>query len=56
MAELRIVFSAEARVDLLELERFVAAQDGQLRAELIVGRIEGAIRTLAFMPGLGRPR
>jgi toxin ParE1/3/4 len=56
VGQLRIFISAEARADLLALERYVAEHDGQLRAELILGRIEESIRTLAFMPGLGRPR
>jgi plasmid stabilization system protein ParE len=56
VAQLRIIVSAEARADLLGLERYIAEQDGQLRAELILGRIEETIRTLSFMPGLGRPR
>jgi plasmid stabilization system protein ParE len=56
MPELRIIVSAEARADLLALERYITEYDGPMRAELILNRIEGVIRTLAFMPGLGRPR
>jgi toxin ParE1/3/4 len=52
----RIVFSAEARADLLELESYIAERDGSPRAELILERIDRTIQTLASMPGLGRPR
>ena len=41
---------------MLELELYIAERDGESRAELILGRIEETIRTLAFMPGLGRAR
>ncbi len=56
MAQLQIIVSAEARADLLALGRYIAEQDGEPRAELILGRIEETIRTIAFMPGLGRPK
>jgi toxin ParE1/3/4 len=52
----QIIISAEAHVDLLGLELHIADQDGQTRADLILGRIEETIRMLAFMPGLGRSR
>jgi plasmid stabilization system protein ParE len=54
--QLQIIVSAEARADLLQLERYIAEHDGDLRAELVIGRIWETIRTLAFMPGLGSPR
>lgn len=53
---MRILVSPEAHADLLALERYIAERDGEPRAELILSRIEETIRTLAFMPGLGRPR
>ncbi|HEY4113535.1 MAG TPA: type II toxin-antitoxin system RelE/ParE family toxin [Rhizomicrobium sp.] len=56
MPELRIIVSTEARADLLALEQYITEHDGPMRAELILSRIEGVVRTLAFMPGLGRPR
>jgi len=56
MAEPQIIYSAEARADLLALESYIAANDGEARAELIIGRIDEAILNLAFMPGMGRPR
>ncbi len=56
MDEPKILFSDEAPTDLLELERYVSEQDGPQRADLVLGRIAGTIRTLAFMPGMGRPR
>jgi toxin ParE1/3/4 len=56
VTELRIVYSAEARADLRALEDYIAAHDGQLRADMILGRIEETIGTLAFMPGMGRRR
>ncbi|HEX3672981.1 MAG TPA: type II toxin-antitoxin system RelE/ParE family toxin [Rhizomicrobium sp.] len=56
MPQLQIIISVEARADLLQLERYIAERDGELRAELILGRIWETIRTLAFMPGLGSPR
>jgi plasmid stabilization system protein ParE len=56
VVRLQIIVSAEARADLLGLERYISDRDGRLRAELILGRIEETIRMLAFMPGSGRPR
>jgi plasmid stabilization system protein ParE len=52
----RIILSAEARADLNSLKSYVADQDGQLRSEMAIGRIEETIRMLAFMPGMGRTR
>jgi plasmid stabilization system protein ParE len=51
-----IYFSRDARFDLLTLEDYIAENDGEARAELIVGRILGSISTLAYMPGMGRTR
>jgi toxin ParE1/3/4 len=56
VTELRIVYAEKARADLRALEEYIAAHDGQLRADMILGRIEETIGTLAFMPGMGRPR
>jgi len=56
VTELRIVYSAEARADLRALEDHIAERDGQLRADMVLGRIEETIHILAFMPGMGRPR
>jgi plasmid stabilization system protein ParE len=41
---------------LCALEDYIAAHDGQLRADMILGRIEETIGTLAFMPGMGQTR
>lgn len=56
MAEPQIIYSPEARADLLALETYIAANDGEARAELILGRIDEAIVNIAYMPGMGRPR
>ena len=56
MAEPQVIYSPEARADLLALETYVAANDGEARAELIIGRIDETIFNLAYMPGMGRPR
>ena len=56
MTDPQIIYSPEARADLLALESYIAANDGEARAELIIGRIDEAILNLAFMPGMGRPR
>jgi toxin ParE1/3/4 len=56
MAQFRIIVSAEARTDLLDIERYIADRDGAQRAEIILDRIEETIRTLASLPGLGRTR
>ena len=56
MAEPQIIYSPEARADLLALETYIATNDGEARAELIIGRIDEAILNLAYMPGIGRPR
>ncbi len=55
MTELRVVLTGEAEADLLALERYIAERDGKQRANMILGRIYETIRTLAFMPGMGRP-
>lgn len=56
MVQPLIYFSRDARSDLLTLEEYIAKNDGEARAELIVGRILGSISTLAYMPGMGRTR
>jgi len=56
MAELRIELSDEARSDIFALKAYITERDGQGRADLVLGRIEGTIRALAFMPGMGRSR
>jgi plasmid stabilization system protein ParE len=53
---LRITYSAEAHTDLLSIQNYIAEKDGNARAAMVLGRIEEAIRLLAFMPGIGRTR
>ena len=43
MAEPQIIYSPEARADLLALETYIAAHDGEVRAELIISRIDETI-------------
>jgi plasmid stabilization system protein ParE len=52
----QIVYSAQARIDLLAIETYIAINDGETRAELIIGRLEEALLNLAYMPGMGRSR
>ena len=56
MTDPQIEYSDDAQADLLALMRYIADRDGKLRAEMVVGKIRGTIRTLAFMPGMGRQR
>jgi plasmid stabilization system protein ParE len=56
MAEPRIVLSARAEKDLADIETYVVAQDGPLRADLVMTRIEATFRTLAYNPAIGRHR
>lgn len=56
MAQPQVIYSSEARADLLELETYIASHDGEARAELILDRLDETIATLAYMPGMGRPR
>ena len=56
MAQPLVIYTPEARADLLALESYVAVHDGEARAELVIGRIEETIRTLAYMPRMGRAR
>ena len=51
-----IVLSSEAHADLLDIEAYIAHQDGEARAEMVIGRLTQGIRSLAFMPGMGRTR
>jgi plasmid stabilization system protein ParE len=56
MADPRVIYSPQARADLMAIETYIAANDGEARAELIIGRIDETIRNLAYMPGMGRSR
>lgn len=56
MTEPQVTYSDEARAELAALANYIADQDGKKRAEMILGRIHGTIRTLAFMPGMGQAR
>jgi toxin ParE1/3/4 len=56
VAELQVILSDEARADLVALELYITDRDGEQRANMILGRIYGSIRTLAFMPGMGHSR
>jgi plasmid stabilization system protein ParE len=51
-----IVLSSEAHADLLDIEAYIVHQDGEARAEMVIGRLTQGIRSLAFMPGMGRTR
>jgi toxin ParE1/3/4 len=52
----QVVYSPEARADLLAIETYIAVNDGEARAELIIGRLAETILNLAYMPGMGRSR
>ena len=56
MAEPQVIYSADARSDLMAIENYIAANDGEARAELIIGRIDETILNLAYFPGMGRSR
>ena len=56
MAAPRVVLSTKAKRDLADIEGYVLAQDGPLRADLVVERIETTLRNLAHNPAIGRPR
>jgi plasmid stabilization system protein ParE len=56
MAQPQIIYSPEARADILALATYIARIDGEARAELIVNRIDETIQVLAYMPAMGRPR
>ena len=56
MAVPQVIYSPEARADLLAIETYIAVNDGDMRAELIIGRLDEAILNLAYMPGMGRLR
>jgi plasmid stabilization system protein ParE len=56
MTQPRIVFSRLARADILDIESYIASASGEQRAELVVGRLHSAIRTLSCHPGMGRSR
>jgi plasmid stabilization system protein ParE len=51
-----VLFSRVARAELLEIEAYVASTSGQIRADLVMGRLESAVRSLSYCPGIGRPR
>jgi plasmid stabilization system protein ParE len=51
-----VFYSRQGRNDLLEIENFIAARDGELRAEAVVSRIQRTLDRLAFMPNAGRVR
>ncbi|MGO4123312.1 type II toxin-antitoxin system RelE/ParE family toxin [Inquilinus sp. YAF38] len=52
----RVVFSPEARDDLLRLYLFIAERSGEARALVYVERIEAWCRGLATFPERGRRR
>ena len=54
MAQPGFVLSREAEADLASIADFVAAESGELRATVVITRINAAFRSLAFMPGIGR--
>ncbi len=51
-----VVFTREARQDLLDLFQLVANDGGLDRAELVLRRIEATVAALADWPGIGRAR
>jgi plasmid stabilization system protein ParE len=56
MAEPRIIFSRQARADILKIEGYISERDGSMRAKAVVDRIMKKVRTLASSPGIGRSR
>ena len=56
MGSPRLQVSTKAEDDIRAIGRFIAEQDGLVRAEKVVERINKAIDALALMPGIGGPR
>ncbi len=56
MAQPQFLLSPEALSDLENIAGYIALESGPARAEDVVARIERTLRTLAFMPGIGRQR
>jgi len=56
MALPQITYSPEARSDVLAIETYIATNDGEARAELIIDRIDETVLNLAYMPGMGGSR
>ena len=51
-----VFFARRAAEDLLEIKSFIAARDGEVRAEGVAARIMRTLNRLAFMPSAGRVR
>jgi plasmid stabilization system protein ParE len=43
-----------AEADLEELGRYIKERDGEIRAAIVIDRIEKRLRTMAFAPRMGR--
>jgi plasmid stabilization system protein ParE len=54
MAAPRVVLSARAERDLADIASYIVAQDGVLRAELVLARIDATLLNLAHHPAIGR--
>jgi plasmid stabilization system protein ParE len=56
VAQPTVVFSREARADLLQIEAYLAHNAGEQRAELALARIRSTITLLSYNPAIGAPR
>jgi toxin ParE1/3/4 len=56
MPERRAYISPKALEDIKAIEDDIAEQSGEARADVVVARIDKAMDTLTFMPGIGNPR
>ena len=52
----RIILSARAEADLADIENYIVAEEGLMRAALVRTRIVATLRNLAHTPGIGRKR
>jgi plasmid stabilization system protein ParE len=55
MAIPRVVYSPEARDDLLAIETHTAISYGEAQVQQTIGLLKGIILHLSYMPGMGKP-